>query len=146
MSVGTSAFRQARRLSYACVALGLLVAAAPLAVPTGDVSGTWTGTAKLATSDGQSKVLELRLDLAEKAGVLTGTAAPSPAQRFALQAGKSEGTAVAFKVALPAKAFSFALQRVSPNRLEGELVSEDRQAKGTVVLTRMWAVPAPTNG
>ncbi len=89
----------------------------------GDVSGTWSGTLKIAGPDGQAQDDTIHMILKQDGGKLTGTAGPSASEQLPIEKGVVEGNKITMEVPIPNGTFKFDIA------LDGE------HLKGDVTLT-----------
>jgi hypothetical protein len=73
----------------------------------GDISGTWSGTLKITTPDGQIQDDTIHMILKQDGGKLTGTAGPTAGEQLPIEKGVVEGNKVTMEVPVPQGAFKF---------------------------------------
>jgi hypothetical protein len=109
-----------------------------LAASAADVSGTWTGTLKITTPDGQTQDDTIHLILKQDGAKLTGTAGPSAGEQLPIEKGAVEGDKVTMEVPVPQGAFKFDIS------LEGDHLKGDvtLAAPGQTIKAKMDATRA----
>jgi hypothetical protein len=78
------------------VSLTLLLVAAPVAAD--NLTGKWSGSFNITSSDGETKDARVSMDLKQNGTELTGTAGPSPEEQWPILKGKVEGNKLTFEV------------------------------------------------
>jgi hypothetical protein len=63
-----------------------------------DLTGKWSGSFVITSSDGDTKDSKAFMDLKQKGAEITGTAGESPDRQWAIQKGKVEGNKITFEV------------------------------------------------
>jgi hypothetical protein len=91
-----------------------------LAASGADVTGTWSGTLKIAGPDGQTQDDTIHLVLKQEGGKLTGTAGPSVGEQMPIEKGAVEGNKVTMEVPVPNGTCRFDVA-LEGDRLKGEV-------------------------
>jgi hypothetical protein len=97
----------------------LIYLALVLVASASDISGTWSGTLKVARPDGQMQDDTIHLILKQDGGKITGTAGPSAGEQLPIQKGVVDGNRVTMELPVPNGAFKFAVA------LEGDHLTGD---------------------
>ena len=97
----------------------LIYLALVLVASASDISGTWSGTLKVARPDGQMQDDTIHLILKQDGGKITGTAGPSAGEQLPIQKGVVDGNRVTMELPVPNGAFKFAVT------LEGDHLTGD---------------------
>ena len=63
-----------------------------------DLTGKWSGSFDITTSNGETKADTAYMDLKEKGGEVTGTAGPAAEKQWSLRKGKLDGQKLTFEV------------------------------------------------
>ena len=63
-----------------------------------ELTGKWSGSFNITTTDGQTKADTAYMDLKEKGGEVTGTAGPAAEKQWSLRKGKLDGQKLTFEV------------------------------------------------
>lgn len=87
----------------------LLLLVMVLAASASDISGTWSGTLKIARPDGQMQDDTIHMILKQDGGKLTGTAGPSADEQLPIEKGVVDGNKVTMEVPVQGGAFKFAV-------------------------------------
>ncbi|MCX6627267.1 MAG: hypothetical protein NTW28_06525 [Candidatus Solibacter sp.] len=108
-----------------------------LAASAADVSGTWSGTLKIAGPDGQTQADTIHLILKQDGGNLTGTAGPSAGEQLPIEKGAIEGAKVTMEVPVANGAFKFDVS-LDGDHLKGEvtLIASGQTMKAKMDATR----------
>ena len=69
-----------------------------LALGAAELTGKWSGSFDIATSNGETKADTAYMDLKEKDGEVTGTAGPNAEKQWSLRQGKLDGQKLTFEV------------------------------------------------
>jgi len=88
-----------------------------------NLTGKWSGSFIISSSNGESKDDGVFLDLKQKGIELTGTAGPTPEEQFPIQKGKVEGNKLTFEVQSPKFLINFELTLID-GHLKGEARAE----------------------
>ena len=88
--------------SLILIAVALTAAAADV-----DVTGTWSGSFKITTPDGQVQDDSVTLVLKQSGTDITGTAGPSADHQMPIDKGKIEGDKITLEVAVGEGSFKF---------------------------------------
>lgn len=78
-----------------------------LAASAADFTGTWSGTLKITTPDGQTQDDTIHMILKQDGGKLTGTAGPNAGEQLPIEKGVVEGNKITMEVPVPQGAFKF---------------------------------------
>src|SRR5262249_39945764 len=102
-----------------------------------ELTGKWSGSFIITSSDGETKDSQAFMDLKQKGTDLTGTAGPDSDKQWPIQKGKVEGNKVTFEVQSDGPLIRFDLTLVD-GRLKGEAKCEHegRSMKAAVDLQR----------
>lgn len=94
----------------ALILVFLLAAAAASAVAAdANFTGTWTGSAKVATPDGQTRDTSVLLVLKHEGAAVTGTAGPAEDRQLPISNGKADGAKLTFAVQAEDVTINFSL-------------------------------------
>jgi hypothetical protein len=96
---------------------------APALMAAEDLTGKWSGSFVITSSDGETKDAKAFMDLKQKGSEITGTAGESPNQQWAVQKGRVEGNKVTFEVQTEGPLVKFELTLVD-GHLKGEAKAE----------------------
>ncbi|MCU1233999.1 MAG: hypothetical protein JWP63_1966 [Candidatus Solibacter sp.] len=118
--------------------LALLALFLVLAASAADVTGTWDGTFKITTPDGQTQDDTVHLVLKQSGGAITGTAGPNADQQVPIGKGTIEGNKVVLEVPVPDGMFKFDVV-LDGDHLKGDAV---RTAGGSSMKAKMDATRA----
>ena len=110
---------------------------APALMAADDLTGKWSGSFVISSSDGDTKDSKAFMDLKQKGAEITGTAGESPDKQWAIQKGKVEGNKIAFEVQTEGPLIKFELTLVD-GHLKGEAKAEHegKSMKAAVDLQR----------
>ena len=110
---------------------------APVLLAADDLTGKWSGSFVITSSDGETKHDMAFMDLKQNGAELTGTAGEAPDRQWAIQKGKVEGNKVTFEVQTEGPLIKFELTLVD-GHLKGEARAEHegKSAKAAVDLQR----------
>ncbi len=100
------------------------------------LSGRWSGSAEIRTSEGGSNTLQIVADFRMDGAMLKGSIGPSPEQRFEISEASDSGGEVVFRAAMPSRVYRFRLERKGEDVLEGDLRSDDGKVQGRLRLSR----------
>ena len=102
-------------------------AAAPSPAPASGVTGTWTGSFKMISPDGQTRDSTAMMVLKQDGDAVTGTAGPDSTQQNAIAKGKiattKEGTSLTFELPADNVTVQFELKLVD-GHLKGNAKAE----------------------
>src|SRR5262245_36083254 len=87
------------------------------------LTGKWSGSFIVTSSDGETKDDRLLLDLKQNGAELIGTAGPNQEERFPIQKGKVERNKLTFEVQSPKFLINFELSLID-GHLKGEAKAE----------------------
>jgi hypothetical protein len=76
----------------------VLVLVSSLAFASGDLTGRWSGSFDISTSEGDSHPDSAYMILKENGGVVEGTAGPNADRQWNIQGGKFDGKKLTFEV------------------------------------------------
>lgn len=110
-----------------------------LTVQAADLSGKWTGTIQVTTSDGDTTTVPLLAELHQKGQELAGTLGRHAAEHQTIQKGRIDGTKVSFEVTTSDSGTPFTFELTATDlRLEGNMKGrlESGPVSGKVALTR----------
>ena len=110
---------------------------APFLMSADDLTGKWSGSFIMTSSDGDKKDSTAFMDLKQKGAELTGTAGENPNSQWTIQKGKVEGNKVTFEVQTDGPLIKLELELVD-GHLKGEAKAEHegRSMKAAVDLQR----------
>jgi len=110
---------------------------APFLMSADDLTGKWSGSFIITSSDGDKKDSTAFMDLKQKGAELTGTAGENPNTQWSIQKGKVEGNKVTFEVQTDGPLIKLELELVD-GHLKGEAKAEHegRSMKAAVDLQR----------
>jgi len=103
-----------------------------------DISGTWSGTLKIAGPDGQTQDDTIHMILKQDGNKLTGTAGPSASEQLPIEKGAVDGAKVTLEVPIPKGAFKFAVA-LEGDHLKGDVTMD---ADGQTMKAKMDATRA----
>jgi hypothetical protein len=109
-----------------------------LAASAADVSGTWSGTLKIAGPDGQMQDDTIHLVLKQDGGKLTGTAGPNAGEQLPIEKGAVVGNKITMEVPVPNGAFQFDVA-IDGDHLKGDVTLS---AGGQTMKAKMDAMRA----
>lgn len=121
-------------------AFAVLVSFALFLVPAfaaSEITGKWSGTFLISTSDGNTKDDMAFMDLKQNGTELTGTAGPNPEKQYTIVKGKVEGNKITFEAQADETVIKFDLTLVE-GHLKGEAKAEKdgRSMKAVIDLQR----------
>lgn len=106
--------------SFRAVLLSAVLSLAlTLAASAADISGTWSGSLKITTPDGQTQDDTVHMILKQEGGKITGTAGPSAGEQMPIEKGTVEGSKATLEVPIPNGTFKFEIT------LDGEHLKGD---------------------
>ena len=110
---------------------------APALMAEDDLTGKWSGSFVITSSDGDKKDAMAFMDLKQKGAELTGTAGETPDRQWAIQNGKVEGNKITFEVQTDGPLVKLELALVD-GHLKGEAIAEHegKSMKAAVDLQR----------
>ena len=110
---------------------------APVLTAADDLTGKWSGSLVITSSDGDTKDDKAFLVLKQNGAEIAGTAGESPDKQWAIQKGKVEGSKVTFEVQTDGPLIKFELALVD-GHLKGEAKAEreGKSMKAAVDLQR----------
>ena len=110
---------------------------APFLMSADDLTGKWSGSFIITSSDGDKKDSTAFMDLKQKGAELTGTAGENPNTQWSIQKGKVQGNKATFEVQTDGPLVKLELELVD-GHLKGEATAEHegRSMKAAVDLQR----------
>jgi hypothetical protein len=108
------------------------------ALAAADITGKWSGSFNITTSDGNSKEDSAHVEFTQKGTELTGTAGPNADKQYTILKGKVEGNNVTFELQADETVIKFNLMLVD-GHLKGEAnaAKDDKTMKAAVDLQRI---------
>src|SRR5215813_59963 len=119
------------------VVFSFVLLLAPVLLAADDLTGKWSGSFVITSSDGETKDDMAFMDLKQNGAELTGTAGEAPDRQWAIQKGKVEGNKITFEVQTDEPLVKFELTLVDEH-LKGEAKAqhEGQSMKAAVDLQR----------
>ena len=110
---------------------------APALMAEDDLTGKWSGSFVITSSDGDTRDSKAFMDIKQKGAEITGTAGENPDRQWAIQKGKVEGNKITFEVQTDEPLVKFELTLVD-GHLKGEAKAEHegKSMKAVVDLQR----------
>jgi hypothetical protein len=125
-----------KKFAFAVVVIFALLVVPALAAT--DITGKWSGSFNITTSDGDKKEDSAHMELTQKGTELTGTAGPNPDKQYTILKGKVEGNKVTFELQADETVIKFNLMLVD-GHLKGEAnaAKDDKTMKAALDLQRI---------
>ncbi len=116
---------------------GFILLVAPVLMAAEDLTGKWSGTFNISSSDGDTKDSQAFVVLKQSGTELTGTAGPNSNEQWPILKGKVEGNKVTFEVQSDGPLVKFELT-LAEGHLKGEAKAEHegKSMKAAVDLQR----------